>query len=680
MENIFRKRAIALTLVMALAMVSLVSLFAVAVPVPDSVDWEVMVEDEAGTMDDIDTYGDMKGYMGEDFMFGIDAQPFIDESDLANVTDNLTAYITIGGMEYMMFFWDLTWLDAGAFWLYTYEADTLGMIAWEINITDGDTNWTVKSGELEVLEAVMFVSAFDDSAEVDEDMTLTWNFTGAFTPSEGLEYDFDWPEGWTVVMVDEMVYNITPPADFYGEVSFAVNASDADYYGYYVHNFTIDVQSVNDAPMLYNILMGDDVYEAEEKNITTEVDDNGTAISWMYKMVIVLPFMEDGGLYNFTVNATDMDSNVSNLEFMIDEDDAKYEIAAWDNMPCMFNFTPAADVNGEIEAMLNISDEEGGYTTMYLWFDIAAENDAPVGAFAANTPATFDAVTGENITVTIEATDIDGDTLTYIWKVAGNPITGQTAAMFDYNWSTPGTYIVIAYINDGSGEIEIGNFTVTVVSSNTAPDAYLAQAYPKGLGALDLIDFLLKNEVEEGTDVELTCTADDAEDDVLTYTWTNDQDTEWTATGAVVTVPGDYFEVGKSYKFTCTVSDGTLEDSVDSNVIKIVEKDSTEFPIGILFGVLGGLVLLVIIIIVVIVVMKGGKKEEEEPELSAEEPVEEEESMEDGMEEPMPEEGEMPMEEPPVPEEGEIPVEETVAPEEIPAEPAVPEEPSPPLQ
>jgi hypothetical protein len=132
-----------------------------------------MVEDEAGTMDDIDTYGDMKGYTGEDFFFGIDAQPFIDESDLANVTDNLTAYITIGGSEDMMFFWDLTWLDAGAWWMYTFSTDTAGMVAWEINITDGDTNWTVKSGELEVLEAVMFVSAFDDSAEVDEDMTLT---------------------------------------------------------------------------------------------------------------------------------------------------------------------------------------------------------------------------------------------------------------------------------------------------------------------------------------------------------------------------------------------------------------------------------------------------------------------------------------------------------------------------
>jgi hypothetical protein len=663
MENIFRKRAIALTLVMALAMVSLVSLFAIAVPVPDPADWEAMVEDEAGTMDDIDTYGDMKGYTGEDFFFGIDAQPFIDESDLANVTDNLTAYITIGGSEDMMFFWDLTWLDAGAWWMYTFSTDTAGMVAWEINITDGDTNWTVKSGELEVLEAVMFVNTFDDSAEVHEDMTLTWNFTGAFTPSEGLEYDFDWPEGWTVEMVDDMVYNITPPADFYGEVSFAVNASDADYYGYYIHNFTIDVQAVNDAPMLYNILMGDDVYEAEEMNITTEVDDNGTAISWMYKTVIVLPFMEDGGMYNFTVNATDMDSNVSNLEFMIDEDDAKYEIAAWENMPCMFNFTPAADVNGAIEAMLNISDEEGGYTTMYLWFDVAAENDAPSGAFAASTPATFDAVTGENVTVTIEATDIDGDTLTYIWKVAGTPIAGQTAAMFDYNWSTPGTYIVFAYINDGSGEIEIGNFTVTVVSSNTAPDALLAQAYPKGLGALDLIDFLLKNEVEEGTDVELTCTASDPEGDTLTYTWTNDQDTEWTASGMTVTVPGDYFEVGKSYKFTCTVSDGTLEDSIDSNVIKIVEKDTVEFPIGILFGVIGVLVLVIIIVIVVIVIMKGGKKEEEEPELGAEEPVEEE-----GMEEPMPEEDEMPMEEP-MAEEGEMPVEET----------EVPEEPQPPM-
>jgi len=111
-----------------------------------------------------------------------------------------------------------------------------------------------------------------------------------------------------------------------------------------------------------------------------------------------------------------------------------------------------------------------------------------------------------------------------------------------------------------------------------------------------------KEVVKEDEKFVLTGAATDANNDVLTFTWTHDKDTAWKMTGKSVTVDG----LGPgTYIFTLTASDGTL--SAKDTITVTVEKKDSEFPI--LF-VLGGVLLVIIIAVIVFFIMRKGPADE----------------------------------------------------------------------
>jgi hypothetical protein len=293
---------------------------------------------------------------------------------------------------------------------------------------------------------------------------------------------------------------------------------------------------------------------------------------------------------------------------------------------------------------LNVTDGDL-YHMIWIMLEITPMNDAPTADMPDWDMMQFDIKTGEMINKTLSGlADVDGDDVMAMWYIDGTMVADWEEIYFAYTWDAAGTYNVSAKVSDGTEDVDVGYFIVEVTIANTAPVISSVTIYPVDIGPFDMASFLLDKEVEEGEDVELTCTATDAEGDTLTYTWTHDQDSGWSATGSTVVVSADDLQKGLTYTFTCTVTDGTetvTEDTIDITIVKKTDTEGFLEALGAMCIILiVAPILLLIIIIVIIVMKKKGKKEEPAPE---EPPMEEEMPMEGGEEMPM--EGEVPMEE-----------------------------------
>ena len=107
-------------------------------------------------------------------------------------------------------------------------------------------------------------------------------------------------------------------------------------------------------------------------------------------------------------------------------------------------------------------------------------------------------------TITCVATDLDRDSLAYIWGAREGTIRG---AGVDVEWQAPeeqGAYWIRVTVNDGAA-IASDSVGVTVLA-NRAPSIQSLAANP--------------TEVVHGGTSALTCTATDDDGDNLTYTWT----------------------------------------------------------------------------------------------------------------------------------------------------------------
>jgi len=143
-----------------------------------------------------------------------------------------------------------------------------------------------------------------------------------------------------------------------------------------------------------------------------------------------------------------------------------------------------------------------------------------------------------NCQIVCNATDSDGDELSYGWSVEGVGVAGEGATV---TWTAPdsaGLYLISVIVTDGRGG-EITDHVFVAVSDNVPPsiDSLTADAeWITPLGSL-----------------QVTCSASDYDGDALSY--------EWTATGGSVSGTGAVVnwtapqEVG-IYSVTVVVRDG----------------------------------------------------------------------------------------------------------------------------
>lgn len=687
MEKRLRNRVMAITLIMGMAMVAFLGLAVNAEVEPPLAEPTVTVTDTFAPDND------MNAYVGDTFTFSVPGY------DAPHNNANISAEITIGPLDPEM----MTWNETNMEWVYDFTPDApayVGTHTVTIDVYDMNNMTNMNSTEtmITIWHPVMLDTEFE-LPEFHEDQMALWNLSDAFLPEmdqAGNMLAFGvgpegFPDGWTFTPVDHMGYThweVTPPANFSGMQDINVTATDTNgEMGYNV--FTLDVIPVNDAPVIQEVIFEDMSYMPEWVNVTEML--NVTGVEGNFSWLVELEIDEDEMGVNFTVNVTDNETDHGNFTVDINDDIMDGIEVEWDSMYHMYNVTIDENLNGHFLVNYSVMDDDDEMPMdAYVWllFTVEPVNDPPT----VNTPdwdmMQYDIKTGEEINRTLTGIDdIDGDMVTVMWYIDGDMVPNWDETYFRYTWDTAGVYNVSARISDGTDTVDVGYFWANVTVANTAPTIVTVTLFPQDIDPFDTADFLLNNEVEEGEAVELTCTASDAEGDELTYTWTNNQDSAWSATGDTVIVPADYLQKGLTYTFTVEVSDGIETVSEDTITIKIVEKDD---DVG-FFENLGiacliimiGVPLLIIIIIIIIVVKKKGKKEEEMP--PEEPPMGEEEMPMEGGEE-MPPEGEVPMEgmEQPMMEQ---PVEEGVpAPEEpvpAPEEPAqeepvpAPEEPAP---
>jgi len=680
MDNLLNRRAMAISMVIGLTMMALVGFAVLADVEPPLTTPTFAITDTYGTADD------QNAYVGDTFSFAVDAY------GAPNNNSNISGEVTIGAFAPIPLVWNtvtnLTW-DA------SYVADTVGTFAvnislWDINAPTNMISDLTKT--LSVWEPVSLDATFV-LPTLTEDTETAINLSDAFLPLKDLSgavlafgygaeqvLPVTWTANLVTVDVDYTHLLVTPPADWSGWQLINITAEDANGEGIY-HVFNLTVGAVNDGPSLDYLYTGGAEYYPEVYNQTTEWNETDVPTAWRIINVVNLTMDEDTKL-QFDVNATDVDDTELTYEVMFEDASAPLTIEVATvivntttnetaEVPNSFIVTPEANLNGWFIGTVNVSDAAGLYDWFWFQVEVAPVNDAPTGTVTAPTDDVA-LYTGANFTLMADVEDIDGDAVTVTWLVGG--VAAVTGTEVNISWIEAGLYNITCSISDGTVDVPLEGywiFNVTVeFVPNTPPEIISVTVSPDVDDFSGLVDWIANREVEEGTGLDLVCLATDADGDTLTYTWTHDQDATWSLTGASVVVPADDLKAGKTYVFTCTVSDGEDTDSMSAAGVKIVkEDDDGEFGLlACLIPIIIIAIIIIVIVVVLILVLKGKKKEEVPPA-----PPEGEVPAE-GAEAPV--EGEVPAEGAPV--EGEVPAPETPTPEAPAPEAPAPEAPQAP--
>ncbi|WP_397584679.1 S8 family serine peptidase, partial [Sphingorhabdus sp.] len=135
-------------------------------------------------------------------------------------------------------------------------------------------------------------------------------------------------------------------------------------------------------------------------------------------------------------------------------------------------YTPAKDYNGTDSFVVTASDGKGGTAIQAINITVTPVNDAPV---FADTSQAISAVVGTAKTVTLSATDVDGDALTYTVatpnkgtaSISGNTVIYTPTSAASGNDS----FLVTASDGRGGAAAQVVNVTIAASADTTPPSA-----------------------------------------------------------------------------------------------------------------------------------------------------------------------------------------------------------------
>jgi hypothetical protein len=130
--------------------------------------------------------------------------------------------------------------------------------------------------------------------------------------------------------------------------------------------------------------------------------------------------------------------------------------------------TPAASHVGQHSVVLDVSDGKGGHATQNFILSVAQANRPP----SVTSVPVLQALVGEQYQYQVQASDADGDPLTYALTIAPpflsiNSSTGLITGTPVV--SNVGQHTVIVDVNDGKGGHGTQSYTLSVVQGNRAP-------------------------------------------------------------------------------------------------------------------------------------------------------------------------------------------------------------------
>jgi len=169
------------------------------------------------------------------------------------------------------------------------------------------------------------------------------------------------------------------------------------------------------------------------------------------------------------------------------------------------------------------------------------------------TPSATSVARGGSCTITCDANDPDGDTLTFEWTATGGAISGTGGTV---TWTAPtteGSYTISVTVSDGKGGTVSDSVSIQVI--NSPPE--ITSLTPSATS------------VAPSESCTITCVANDPDDDTLTYAWTATGGTI-SGTGGTVTWIAPAAE--GSYTISVTVSDGKGGTATDSCAVTVEVK------------------------------------------------------------------------------------------------------------
>ncbi|MBN4063752.1 hypothetical protein JYT79_03120 [Cardiobacterium sp. AH-315-I02] len=209
------------------------------------------------------------------------------------------------------------------------------------------------------------------------------------------------------------------------------------------------------------------------------------------------------------------------------------------------------DVSGNYVVQLVVND--GLVDSVADTVNMSTNNSAPVANAGTDQTPLF----GETVNLNGSgSTDVDGNTLTYIWSLISRP-AGSFTTLLDATTVSPGfvvdvsgSYVVQLIVNDG-----FVDSTVDTVSINTSNSAPVADA-----GA-DQSPFFGETVNLNGVD------SSDVDGDLLTFSWsiTSRPAGSFAALSAATTVnPSFEVDVSGSYVVQLIVNDGSVDSAADT--------------------------------------------------------------------------------------------------------------------
>jgi outer membrane protein OmpA-like peptidoglycan-associated protein len=178
-------------------------------------------------------------------------------------------------------------------------------------------------------------------------------------------------------------------------------------------------------------------------------------------------------------------------------------------------------------------------------FKLGIVNHPPIVSCAI---AKASIIQGETTTIRANASDPDGERLTYSWSASGGKVSGDDGTgTFDATGVAPGKYTVTATVRDKRNE------------SSCSAEVTVLPRYHTPTVAVEPSTF----DITQGDSVNLRCVAKDPDNHPLTYAWSVDGE-RLAAAGPQITFGSEGRKPG-NYKVTCEASNAELSGSASSN-------------------------------------------------------------------------------------------------------------------
>ncbi|MDG6221197.1 MAG: Ig-like domain-containing protein, partial [Candidatus Thermoplasmatota archaeon] len=162
--------------------------------------------------------------------------------------------------------------------------------------------------------------------------------------------------------------------------------------------------------------------------------------------------VDEGSTLSFTVSASDADGDPLSYSATTLPEGASFSDRT-------FTWTPSLGDAGSYEAGFEVTD---GYLTASMSVGITVNqlNNVPViTLFEPADGSVFEE--GSTINVNIEASDADGDSLSYVIKINGSQVSTGTSYVWPLDYSSAGTYSIEVIVTDGIDEVSAMH-TITV--------------------------------------------------------------------------------------------------------------------------------------------------------------------------------------------------------------------------